>query len=412
MKRIISGVAIAMLGLVPIGTSTSAETVQAPLAGALVVERTDFAFSGNGYATLVRGGTLPVDSGKTALSVLSCTNLAPRLAVNRVATADLAPLPLTVTNLRTTNESVAVAGGFATVSESRVGEVQVGTTGTGLKIEALRTKSTAAFVNGVAQPKVEFFFASATLAGVSVSPTLLQQGVTVPGVGTVQLGWKNTGQSANHAAAHGRGLMIVLNGTPTTTVTVGEAFARIDKGAKGGIFGGGATVARGNFLEGDVLIGPLANQRHHCLGTNGEWLSQNIVDADLQDVGRVEGGRAAVRSDHYTGFSSSRSHAFVEKATIGPVTVEGLVVKVFTKRNADGTYERNAIGTTVGRILVNGTVVNIAPGGTITVPGVAKITSSTYKRLSNGVDVTGVRIELLSGDLAIVELGRATAIIA
>jgi len=87
-------------------------------------------------------------------------------------------------------------------------------------------------------------------------------------------------------------------------------------------------------------------------------------------------------------------------------------VKVFTRLNDDGSRERSAAGTRIGRILVGGESINIpAPGESITIPGVAEITFKTYRRLSNGLDVTGLRIELLDGQGTIVELGRAKAII-
>ncbi len=234
----------------------------------------------------------------------------------------------------------------------------------------------------------------------------------MPGVGEVQLGWQNTGTtSAPSAFARGRGLRIVVTslGDPPARVIVGEVFANIDKRPFGGIFGGGANVAKTTALDGSVLSGPLANQPHFCAGTNGEWRSQNLAAADLDGLGQVTGGLARVRTDDYPLFTTSKSEASVNTARLagGRIQIEGLIVKSYTRLKPDGTRIRSADGTTVARILVDGTPVVINPGETLNIPGLANISFKRVRRLPTGLDVTGLRIELLNGDAAIVELGRA-----
>ena len=418
MKRMTSGAAILMLGLFPIGTSAASPSAQAPSrapAQAAAVEATGFAFTASGYATFVDGGVVPVQSGKTALAILACTNQAPLRNSNRVAEANLAPLPVQVTGLVTTAQSIVVPGGFASLSENKT-DVTVGLPpAASLNIVGLRTKARAQF-NGAWSADVDFSFASAVLttAGVPTPVTLpmLQNGINVPGVGEVQLGWERTSTTSKSAAARGRGLRIVVDALPgeePTRVIVGEAFANLDRRPFGGIFGGGANVAKTTALDGSVLSGPLANQPHFCAGTNGEWRSQNLAAADLDGLGQVTGGLARVRTDDYPLFTTSKSEASVNTARLagGRIQIEGLIVKSYTRLKPDGTRIRSADGTTIGSLTIDGKVVAAPPGQEINFPGLANITFQKVRRLPTGLDVTGLRIELLNGDAAIIELGRA-----
>jgi len=93
----------------------------------------------------------------------------------------------------------------------------------------------------------------------------------------------------------------------------------------------------------------------------------------------------------------------------GAIKVEGLIVKSYTRLKADGTRKRDATGTTVAKITVNGTVLPTPnPGQTINLPGgLGSLTFQKVRRLPTGLDVTGLRIVLVEGDGAIIELGRA-----
>ncbi|MDQ3739200.1 MAG: hypothetical protein M3337_08545, partial [Actinomycetota bacterium] len=106
-----------------------------------------------------------------------------------------------------------------------------------------------------------------------------------------------------------------------------------------------------------------------------------------------------------------KSEASVENAMLaGEIEVDGLVVKAYTRRTDTGAIKRSADGTTLARLRIGGDEVQIPnPGETILVPGVAEVTFQKVRRTPNGIDVTGLRIELLDGDGAIIEVARAVA---
>lgn len=408
MKRIISGVAVLGLGLIPILPSASSVSAQtAP-------QRTEFSFTASGYATDVSGGTVPVDSGKTALAVIGCTNEAPVTSTNRAAQANLDPLPVRVTNLRTRAESREVRRGFASQSTS-TSDVRIGSKALGLKIAGLRTSAKAAFVRGESQATVDFSFVTATLAGIPIPLADLQEGIFVPGIGEVEFGIERTRERSTFAFARGRALRIVVTalGDPPTVITVGEATGRIDKRPFGGVFSGGANVGKTTALNGAARSGPVVNQPHKCAGTDGRWLEQNVAAGDLEGLGTVDTARARVRTDDFVeeGFATSRSVASVQNASLaGEIEVEGLVVKAYTRRNEAGTLKRNADGTSLGRLRIGGEEIEIPnPGDTINVRGVAKVTFQRVRHVNGGIDVTGLRIELLDGDGAVIELARAVS---
>jgi len=92
----------------------------------------------------------------------------------------------------------------------------------------------------------------------------------------------------------------------------------------------------------------------------------------------------------------------------GVIQVEGLVVKSYTRLKADGTRKRDATGTTIAKLTINGNVITLPdPGQTINLPsGLGTLTFQKVRRLPTGLDVTGLRIVLV-GDGVVVELGRA-----
>lgn len=406
MKRIISGVVVLGLGLIPIGPSAPSVSAQT------TPERTEFSFTAGGYATNVTGGTAPRDSGTTALATLGCTNQAPLKSANRIAEASFDPLPVQVTNLRTNAQSQRVRRGFASVSTS-TSDVLIGESpATGLQIAGLRTSAKAAFVRGEPQATVDFDAASVTFLGEEIPLESLQEGVDVPGVGEIEFGFERTRGRSTFARSRGRALRIVFTSTGEgpTVVTVGEVSARIDKRPFGGIFSGGANLGTTTALDGAVLSGPVINQPHKCAGTGGVWLSQEASgDSGSLDRGQVSSGKARVRTEDHDGFSISKSQTSVDKSRFGGIRVNDLAVKVNVRRTADGTLTSDYT-TTIGRIRVAGEDIEIpSPGETVTVDGVAEFSSERVRRRTNGIDVTGLRIKLLDGEGAFIVLGRAVA---
>ena len=71
------------------------------------------------------------------------------------------------------------------------------------------------------------------------------------------------------------------------------------------------------------------------------------------------------------------------------------------------TLTSSTKGTTVGRITVNGQPQEFPDTGVLEIPGVAKLETAVTQKLKNGLAVTALRITLLDGTGAVIDLGNA-----
>jgi len=98
----------------------------------------------------------------------------------------------------------------------------------------------------------------------------------------------------------------------------------------------------------------------------------------------------------------------------GVLEFRNIKARANVTRQADGDVVRNAKGTGVGEILVNGSpIAQPAPGDPRDVAGVGTFTLKTVDKTRIGIDVTAVTVQLFNGtpndlsDDTIVHLGRA-----
>jgi hypothetical protein len=88
------------------------------------------------------------------------------------------------------------------------------------------------------------------------------------------------------------------------------------------------------------------------------------------------------------------------------VVLDGIVGRPSVTRTAHHVTRR-AQGTTVGSVTANGVARDLPKSGVIQVPGVAKLETHLVHRSRTGLSVTALRITLLDGSGAVIDLGRA-----
>ncbi len=69
-------------------------------------------------------------------------------------------------------------------------------------------------------------------------------------------------------------------------------------------------------------------------------------------------------------------------------------------------------GTTIGEILLNGQPISLAALDDLEIPGVLKVDTNVVTKKKTGVDVVAVRITLLNGSGAVIDLAHASLAIA
>ena len=74
-----------------------------------------------------------------------------------------------------------------------------------------------------------------------------------------------------------------------------------------------------------------------------------------------------------------------------------------------GVVTTSTAGTSDGTIILNGQVYDLPLGGTLTIPGIASITSDVETQFNDGVSVVALQISLLDGTGAVIDLGYAKA---
>jgi len=404
--RLAAIIAIAGLGVPLIAGTASAAS-----------DPTGFGFRGSGYSAQVLGGPVPVDTGRIAYVVLPCTSRTGVVRTNSAATTEPDGVPVSVGASTTTVKSMKFGNGFATASVNDVADVRIGDATTFLQIEGLRTFARAGFYDGAFRPFIDssILDVDLVLAGVPTAITVqqLREGFTLPGIATVTLGGGETSKGDRFAEARATGLFIeLLGGGDPTTVTVGRAYARIDRTTPSGAFSGGSQVARVRSTSGLLQSGPLANRPMPCPGTNGRTLANNLVDTDPQQLGqfvRITGGKATVFGKDFSTFAIARGEATVEKATLfgGRLRIDGVEVKASVRANDNGTYQMSTEGTTLARIRFDGVDIALPdPGESVTIPNIAQITFRSVTQYATGIQVVGVKIKLLDGRASVIELAR------
>ena len=86
--------------------------------------------------------------------------------------------------------------------------------------------------------------------------------------------------------------------------------------------------------------------------------------------------------------------------------VRGIVAQANVER-AHGDVVRNAAGTTVGEVTVNGETREFPDTDVLEIPGVARLERHIVRRTPNGIQVTALRVTLLDGSGAVLDLGQA-----
>lgn len=398
------------LALIATGTLTAAALVAAPTSSTATAAEpvhTRFGLQTQGYSTLVRGGDVPERSGPTGYAYVTCTRQAAKDNRNHTAEAGVpAGNPLIEVGATRTHSRTRQAGRtVSAVTSNHVSEVTVGeTAASALVLEGVRTY-TRAFHNRTGFHRRQVVTVTGAsiggrpVASIPSGENLSGATLDVPGVATVRFGLKRGRTTDAFAVGQTTGLRIDLDDSRSTAI-VGRAYARIDGGATAGVMNGPVWGSQLTGAGGVVNAGRTALRPLSCVGTDGEWRFHRVSDVRIPGFAGLGDVVSKVRGDQAGRSAYAQGASMIQRAGFGDrrLVIAGVQAEGYVKLRRDGSYVRQARGTTVGRIVFEGERLRVpGRGETLRIPGVARITVGLVDRSPRGIRVTAVRAALLQG---------------
>lgn len=380
-------------------------------------DRTPFAFKSATYGSRVRGGQIPASSGTTSYQAIGCTNAVGVDKTNVVASVQIPGLGVAkgVSTRNWTERSNGVHSSYAThdiakivLSEDSFGE---------LALKGLSSFSRAYHDATGFHATTKTQLASLTYTPTNGSPQELPiptpgSPIVIPGVVEIRAGSEQTRVDGNGAKARADVLDVTL--IPTATrVRVAHTGAKLNRGVKRGLFAGFSAATQVRALNDLVQSGPQPHTRMPCQGTMGKERGKDVASVDLSPLLQV--GAASTRQMGQQRPGKANGFELARVASIdlgnGQLVITGIQGKASVVRTRDGvTFDTD--GTKFLTATANGTEYSFPELDGLTIPGLVQIETGVVNEFKSGVEVIAVRLTLLDGSGAVVDLGHAKLLIA
>lgn len=399
----------AMLTLVAALTAGAAPGQAAPQH----LSHTPFAFSGSGYGSRVLGGQVPAGSDTTAYQAVGCTDRAGVDRTNDVADATVPGLG-TLSGARTRVWTTQRRGITASHSSHRIVNLTLASSGLGsLSIDAITSRSTAY------HDRSGFHTATSTTIGTITftpptgpeqtfpAPTP-DQPLEIPGLASLHVGRHLSRHDAHGAKAEAVALRIDVIPT-ATSVGVAHTRAELHSGLTFGIFRGHSNATRVVHALDDLAhSGPNPLTLMPCQGTYGRVHRKALAHANIGGQLVVHGLSSQVSADQTARSAHGSERAAIARINLGKgqLVVDGIVGKA-TLRHTDAGLVRSTRGTRIGTITANGQRQVFPRTGVLEIPGLARLERRLVTKSASGVKVVALRVTLLDGSGAVIDLGEA-----
>lgn len=402
LVSLLTAISGALVALSP--SPASAEKVPVP-----------YGFFAYGYGVKVMGGQLPAGSGPLAQSVVACNNVAGVTRSNATAAVDIPGLGQ-VSGLETkvwTRKRGDVVSTYAqhtiadvVLLENITGKISI----SGVKAWAHVWHDSNGFHREIRSSLLGLKYTPPTGDPINLPLPTPGNPIVIPGVAKVLIGGGHKGTDKQGSYAKAIGLRVKLDVTGSAVV-LAKAVARLGE-TRFGVFGGTAYGLKANVADGLVTLGRNSKIVMPCKGTDGQIEANSVATADVPGLATVGAVEASQKS-----YGSHKSAQGWEQAKIadvdllgGQIHVEGVTARAFVKRErGKKRIIRDATGTHVAQITVGGNPIDLDAllQNPIEIPGVVKIEANIQRKLKGGLEVTALRLTLLDGSLAVVDLGVA-----
>lgn len=393
-----------------VGSPGSASSSAAAAKG---VQKTRFAFTGSGYGTRLRGGAVPAGSSTTSYQAIGCTNAAGLDRRNHVAEVEL-PGAGTVSGVTTRIWTATSGGTTESVSRDRIANLLLGDETNGsVEISAIESLSRAWHDDKGFHADTSTKIGSIVFTPPGGEPQVLDiptpdQPIEIPGLLTIHIGKHKTASNADRAAAKADTIKVHM--IPSgTKLRVGHTVATIARGVKHGLFGGSSYALKGTGLEELADLGRQPLSLMPCQGTRGEVRDKALAGVDIDDGSIVvEGLASKQRGTNKKTSASGFEEGKVAELSLGngQLVVQAVVGRANVTREGR-QLKANIKGTTFGSIIANGEPQSFPDSDVIEIPGLVKIERNIVKRSANGISVVSLRLTLLDGSGAVIDLGTA-----
>lgn len=403
-----TGVAAAV-ALLPAGTSAAA----APSPTAARADTSDIALKASAYGSRLRGGEVPAGSGMTAFSVIGCSGKAGVTRHNEVAEVEVPQLG-NIAGVKTRVWTRKSQGALHSWSRSSTADIVLAESPLGrLSVKGVTSRSHAWYADGKFHGETDTSIGRIVFTPPVGDPQEIDipapgQPVTIPGLATLHLGQSNVVRTARHSSAWAVALRVQL--LPTgTELFVARSRAQALSGIKHGRFGGYSAGTEVEALDGVITSGRNPHTIMPCQGTDGEVVDRDDVDVDLGGGLHLEGVSAKQWGKRFPKQSKAWERGSIAGLSLGDgaLEIEAVVGKATVTRKAGGKLIRSTKGTRIAAITANGEPQELPLDQVIEIPGVAKLEPKVVERLPAGLKVVALRITLLDGTGAVIDLGVA-----
>jgi hypothetical protein len=422
MRRLHALAAVAVTSFALIGTSA----VVAPPAGAGFdrsvfakdkTDRTPFAFKSATYGSRVRGGSIPASSGTTSYQAIGCTNAAGVDKTNVVSSLEIPGLGV-AKDVDTHNWTERKNGVYSSYSTHDITKLVLAEDDFGeLAIKGLSSYSRAYHDAGGFHAQTSTQVKSITYTPTGGQPQALEvptpgNPVVVPGELSIAVGSEKRKVTASMAKARADVLDVRLIESGTQ-VRVAHTGAKLARGVKRGLFAGRSAATQVTALDDLFKSGPQPQLLMPCQGTMGKEKGKDVASVDLSPLAVV--GAASTRQLGRQRAGKAEGYELARVASVdlggGQLVITGIQGKANVTRTRDG-LTADTKGTKFLSATVNGTEYSFPDLDGVSIPGLVEIETGVETKYNSGIEVVAVRLTMLDGSGAVIDLGHAKLLIA
>jgi hypothetical protein len=412
--------AVASVSALTIGLLGAASVADASTGGAdrgAAARDAGLALKAGGFGTQIKGGQVPGGSDETAYISLACATRTGVERENHVAGAQL-PGAGNASGITTKLWTTQSGGAVHSYSQNTTANVVLSESPLG-KIEITALKS----LSHAWHDAQGFHAATSTSVGNLAfvppvgDPQELEiptpgQPVEIPGVATITVGGSSRTVNDHAGIANANVLRVKL--IPSgTVVTIGHTTARVLDGVKHGTFRGSSAATKVTALDDNISSNRNPLSLMPCQGTDGKTQTKELAGLNLGGQIVAEGLRSSQKGSQLKDKSVAMERGSIASLSLGggALVVDAVAGQANVTRTAGGKVTSSSKGTTIGSITVNGEPQELPLTDPIEIPGLAKIEPMIIDKTRFGISVVALRITLLDGTGAVIDLGVAQAAI-